>query len=360
MGVSTASAPRAALAVRTAGAYASIQDAGRRGHRRIGVPWAGVLDAALMRIANRLVGNDDAAPVIEAFDGGQQFTAVDAALRVALAGDAELEIVAAGERRAVAAWRSHLLQPGDTLRIARTGAGRIVVLAVAGIDVPACLGSAATYARAALGGMHGRALASGDEVPAAACAAGPERVLRAPPSWAGDARTPIRVVLGPQADHFDDEAIARFLAEPWIVSAAADRMGVRLEGAQPLAHRPDKGAEIVSDATVPGSIQVPGAGQPIVLLADAQTAGGYPKIATVVSADLPRLAARRPGETIRFAAVDVAAAERLARARARELDRLLAGIAVLAGEGVDLDALYRSNLVDGVVNALQPDEVSRD
>ncbi|HRP95328.1 MAG TPA: biotin-dependent carboxyltransferase family protein, partial [Rhodocyclaceae bacterium] len=199
----------------------------------------------------------------------------------------------------------------------------------------------------------------GDEVPAAAAVAARERVLKAPPSWGGDARTPIRVVLGPQADYFDDDAIARFLAEPWIVSAAADRMGVRLEGARPLAHRADKGTEIVSDATVPGSIQVPGAGQPIVLLADAQTAGGYPKIATVVSADLPRLAARRPGATIHFAAVDAAAAERLSRARARELDRLLAGIAVLAGEGVDLDALYRSNLVDGVVNALQPDEFPR-
>ncbi|HRP98527.1 MAG TPA: thiamine pyrophosphate-dependent enzyme, partial [Rhodocyclaceae bacterium] len=160
MSVTTPPAPRAALAVRAAGAYASIQDAGRVGFRRIGVPWAGVLDPALMRIANRLVGNDDAAPVIEAFDGGQQFAAVDAALRVAVAGDAELEIVAAGERRAAAAWRSHLLQPGDTLRIARTGGGRIAVLAVAGIDVPACLGSAATYARAALGGVHGRSLAA--------------------------------------------------------------------------------------------------------------------------------------------------------------------------------------------------------
>lgn len=345
---------RAALELRSPGAWATIQDFGRFGYRRIGVPWAGVLDPALMRIANRLVGNDEAAPVIEAFDGGQLVAAVDAAVRVAVAGDAELELVADGERRAATAWRSHLLKPGDTLKVVRTGRGRTVVIAVAGIDVPACLGSASTYARAALGGLHGRALASGDRISADAAAPAAERVLATPPEWAGDTATPIRVVLGPQADYFDDDMIARFLAQPYTVTAAADRMGVRLEGALPLTHRPDKGSDIVSDATVPGAIQVPGAGQPIVLLADAQTAGGYPKIATVVSIDRSRLAARRPGETIRFAAVDVAAAEQLARARARELDDLIAGIRLMAGEGVDLEALYRCNLVDGVVNALHP------
>ncbi|MFN3987267.1 MAG: biotin-dependent carboxyltransferase family protein [Rhodocyclaceae bacterium] len=347
----------ATLEVRSPGAYASIQDSGRFGLRRFGVPWSGTLDPALMRIANRLAGNDEDAAVIEAFDGGQQLAAEGAPLRIAVAGNAELEIVADGERRPAAPWRSHLLKPGETLKILRTRGGRLAMVAIAGLDLPTALGSRATYARAALGGTQGRALAPGDRLAAGAASAGPERVLASPPEWPADARTPIRVVLGPQADYFDRDATARFLGQVYTVGTAADRMGIRLDGAEALTHRSDMGNEIVSDATVPGSIQVPGTGQPIVLLADAQTAGGYPKIATVIGIDRPRLAARRPGESVRFAAVGVAEAEALARAHAAEVARLCGGIRLIAGEGVDLQALYGSNLVGGVVNALQPDHI---
>ena len=120
------------------------------------------------------------------------------------------------------------------------------------------------------------------------------------------------MVLGPQQDHFDEANIAAFLAGTYTVSREADRMGIRLEGPV-LRHRPDKGAEIVSDATLPGSVQVPGNGQPIVLLADGQTAGGYPKIATVASADLARLACADIGALLGFEAISVAMAEDLAR-----------------------------------------------
>jgi allophanate hydrolase len=126
-------------------------------------------------------------------------------------------------------------------------------------------------------------------------------------------------------------------------------MGVRLEG-PPLAHR--GAAEIVSDATVPGSVQVPGNGQPIVLLADAQTAGGYPKIATVIGADLPRLAAARPGSALRFVFVSTAEGEHLARAAEAETRALLASVRPLLVGGVDAVALYGANLVSGVVHAL--------
>ncbi|HRC39721.1 MAG TPA: hypothetical protein PK420_16730, partial [Rubrivivax sp.] len=144
-------------------------------------------------------------------------------------------------------------------------------------------------------------------------------------------------------------ALAAFTESGYRITTDADRMGVRLEGPA-LVHQ---GApEIVSDATVPGSIQVPGNGQPIVLLADAQTAGGYPKIATVIGADLPRLAASRPGQELRFAWVDAAEGERLARAAEAETLALLATLRPLLVGGVDEAALYGGNLVSGFLHAL--------
>lgn len=343
------------LEVLSPGAYASLQDLGRRGYRRVGVPWAGVLDARLMRIANALVGNPAGAPVIECFDGGLQLAARGAALRLAVAGDAVVEVESAGERRVLAAWRSLTLQAGDVLRLRRLERGRIAVVAVEGLALPKVLGSASTYARAALGGLDGRALVAGVRLPAAAASDRREQMLPEPP------RTPsgsIRVIAGPQADHFSAATLAAFAVADYRVTTEADRMGVRLEGPA-LAHQ---GApEIVSDATVPGSIQVPGSGQPIVLLADAQTAGGYPKIATVISADLPRLAAARPGQRLRFALVDPPEGERLARAAEAETRALLAALRPLLVGGVDEAALYACNLVTGFVHALSPeDRLERD
>lgn len=341
-----------ALRVVAAGAYASIQDAGRFGFRRIGVPWSGVLDRRLMRIANHLVGNEENAPVVECFDGGQQFAAAGASLRIAIAGNAVLEVEDDAGRRQVASWRSLILEPGQALRIAHISPGRIAVLAVSGMTVPPVMGSASTYARAALGGFHGRALQAGDEIGASATTAGAGRMLTHPPEPSTGA---IRVVPGPQHDHFDSRFWSIFTSSDYEVSRAADRMGVRLEG-PPLRHLAHHGHEIVSDATVPGSIQVPGTGLPVVLLADAQTAGGYPKVATVISADLARVAASPPGSTIRFAAIGAHEAQRIARDEERLTRALLEAIRPIPGEGLDLDALYSGNLVDGVVNALSPEQ----
>ena len=333
------------LEVLSPGAYASLQDLGRRGHRRAGVPWAGVLDPRLMRIANALVGNGADAPVIESFDGGLQLVARGGAVRLAVAGDAVVELEGAGERSKLAAWRSLTLADGDSLRVRRLERGRIAVVAVEGLALPRVLGSASTYARAALGGIDGRALQAGAQLPAAPASARRERMLVDPPRASSG---PIRIVLGPQADHFDAAVLKAFTESEYLVSTEADRMGVRLEGPV-LVHRGAR--EIVSDATVPGSIQVPGKGQPIVLLADAQTAGGYPKIATVIGADLARVAAFRPGQAIRFAVVDAAEGERLARAAEAETRALLARLRPLLIGGIDEAALYTCNLVGGVVDA---------
>jgi 5-oxoprolinase (ATP-hydrolysing) subunit C len=208
------------------------------------------------------------------------------------------------------------------------------------------LGSASTYARAALGGVDGRALAPGVRLPALPASEKRELMLADPPPLPDG---PIRVVAGPQAGHFAPTTRAAFVEAGYRVTADADRMGVRLEG-PPLAHL---GApEIVSDATVPGSIQVPGNGQPIVLLADAQTAGGYPKIGTVVGADLARVAGARPGQVLRFAWIDAAEGERLARAAEAETLALVAALRPLLVGGVDEAALYGGNLVTGFLHAL--------
>lgn len=357
------------------GALVTVQDLGRSGWRRFGVPLAGALDSGLLRIANRLAGNADASPALEFFLVGPSFLAIDAPVQLAFAGDFAVTLLHAGERRVLASWRSVTLQPGDALQVGALRSGRVGYIALAGLAVTPVLGSASTYARARLGGIGGRALAAGDRLTVAAAAAGPlgdapaergpgsapaerglgrapvERVLGSPPATSDG---PIRVVIGPQDDHFDAAAMAVFLSAAYRLSRDADRMGLRLDG-PPLRHRPDKGAEIVSDAAVPGSIQVPGNGQPIVLLADGQTAGGYPKIATVASADLARLASASVGTVLRFAAVTVAEAEALARAHEAALLRHLAAIAPLTlVEGIDLAALYDSNLVSAMINALQP------
>ncbi|HRP25342.1 MAG TPA: biotin-dependent carboxyltransferase family protein [Thauera sp.] len=337
------------LEIVSPGAFASIQDGGRRGHRRIGVPWAGGLDQRLMRIANALVGRAEDAPVIECFDGGLHVAAQGGAVRLAVAGDAVVEVDGAAGRRQLAPWRSVTIAAGEALRIRKMGEGRIAMVAVAGLDVPRVMGSAATYVRAGLGGADGsgRALAAGMRLALTeADGCGSERVLPQPP--AADA-SPIRLVLGPQADHFSAAALDALVSGDYSVTTEADRMGMRLEGAK-LEH--SGAADIVSDATVPGSIQVPGAGQPIVLLADAQTAGGYPKIATVITTDLGRLAALRPGQTLRFATVTAAEGAQIARAAEAETRALIAAIRPLPADGIDLVALYTGNLVDGVVHAL--------
>lgn len=334
------------LEVLSAGAYASVQDQGRRGFRRVGVPWAGVLDPRLMRIANALVNNAEGAQVIECFDGGVQLAARDGAVRLAVAGDAVVELESAGERRVIAAWRSLTLADGDVLRLRKLNTGRIAVIAVEGMALPKVLGSASTYARAALGGVDGRALAAGVHLPAAAAVERLEQWLPRAPTMATD---PIRIIAGPQADHFTDDAVAAFVSAEYRVTGDADRMGVRIEG-PPLAHLGAR--EIVSDATVPGSIQVPGNGQPIILLADAQTAGGYPKIATVIGADLPRVANSKPGQTLRFALVNAVEGENLARTAEAETRALLASLRPLLPGGVDEAAIYSCNLVTGFVDAL--------
>ncbi len=346
----------ATVEVVSPGALSTFQDLGRPGWRRHGVPGCGALDAALLRIANVLAGNAEGAAAIEFFVAGPTLKALDEPVQLGFAGDFSLTLVRAnGERTQLDSWRSVTLWPGDTLRAGSPRNSRCGVVAVRGLVAPLVLGSASTYMRALLGGYGGRALAAGDKLSASAMPlkAGmvpTEQILRRPRA---PERGAMRVVLGPQADHFDAAALASFFGSEYQVSTEVDRMGVRLQG--PALLHNDRGGEIVSDATVPGSIQVPGNGLPIVLLADGQTAGGYPKIATVISADLPRLAVAAVGTPLRFESVTVAQAEVLAREHEAGLRRLLSAIEPLALDGdVDLHAMYNANLVSGMIDAFDP------
>jgi biotin-dependent carboxylase-like uncharacterized protein len=217
--------------------------------------------------------------------------------------------------------------------------------------VPRVLGSASTYVRAALGGLNGRALQRDDVVPLAVAFASERTELRAPATSATPADHPIRVVLGPQQKYFGKEALTILLDAEFRVSKDTDRMGMRLDGPL-LRHR--SGWDIVSDAIATGSMQVPGSGQPIVLLADHQTTGGYPKIATVISVDVPALGRRRTGDPLRFVSVELEEAEEACREAEREFAKLVAALELAqSGNGLDISSLYGENLISGVTTGFE-------
>jgi allophanate hydrolase len=340
------------LKVVSPGLHTTVQDLGRVGYQALGVPVSGALDTVALRLGNALVGNSNDAAALEILVGGPALEVTADTVRVAVAGvGAELTID--GVAVALPAWHSLMLAGGEVFRIAPGRGSVCAYLAVeGGIAVPPVLGSASTYVRAGLGGFQGRALQRDDIVPLAIGRASDrteQRLPSPPPTASGE---PIRIVLGPQQNYFTDDALAVLLEAEFRVSKDADRMGMRLEG-PPLRHR--AGWDIVSDAIATGAIQVPGSGQPILLLADHQTTGGYPKIATVISVDLPVVGRRRSGDTIRFAAVTIEEAEQLARDAERRLAALIATFEPVAPRGgaIDLGSLYAGNLISGVVTAIE-------
>jgi antagonist of KipI len=292
------------------GPQTTIQDLGRPDQLRYGIPPSGPMDRASFVLANRLVANPDGAAGLECTLVGPRLT-TDAPCVVAVTG-AEAPVTV--NDRQAPRWTTLQLAAGDTLRVgpARSGV-RAYVAFGGGLDVPVVLGSRATYLRGRLGGLEGRALRRDDVLSLGPAPPVPGRRMRpgAVPAWNGDIT--LRVVLGPQADRFTGEGIATLLGHPYEMLPQSDRMGARLRGPR-IAHT--RGHDIVSDGIALGAIQVPGDGQPIVLLVDRQSTGGYTKIATVCSFDIGRLAQVKPGQHIRFTAIDVTEAHRLRRERA--------------------------------------------
>ncbi len=334
------------LEVITADPVTTIQDRGRFGVQRFGLPPSGAMDRAGLAAANVLVGNEVDGAAIEIGPFGAEFAARDGAVRLAVAG-AGRAMARNGE--AVPLNQSLLLADGERLRIGPARDGVFSYLAIeGGIAGEPVFGSLAVNARAGLGSPYPRPLKAGDGI-----AVQNARQLASEVRLdIGDVErnVAIRVVFGPQDDEFSAEVKAQLTESDWTISAASDRMGYRLEGPC-LVH--SNGHNIVSDGTVTGSIQVPGSGHPIVLMPDRGTTGGYPKIATVISADLGRLAQIRVGGTLRFRAVGIDEAQAAARQYANHLASLSTRLRDAEG-GLDLAALARANVAGIAINAVEP------
>lgn len=341
------------LEVLAGGLQTTVQDLGRFGYRHLGVGVAGALDGYSARVGNLLVGNPENSATLEIVLHGPRLRFLRAA-RIAITG-AELDAQADGI--ALAGWRQIDVPAGCELVLGPCRRGARAYLAIAGgIQVTPVLGSASTDLRAAFGGLNGRALAPGDLlklnpapfVGAASAAKNPARIVEAadqtsvcwkPAAIAPNATKPTLAPwwLNPEPDlDFNHHTPIRLLpgrdavvpatalcSEPYRVSAQSNRQGLRLQG--PALTLADS-SERLSEPVAPGTVQLPADGQPIVLLGEAQTIGGYPRIGHVVAADLPRLAQLRPGDTLRFEMVDAPTAHALACAQRQRLTRMALAI----------------------------------
>lgn len=335
------------LRILSAGPGCTIQDSGRHGYLRYGVTGAGPMDPLAHAIANRALSNPAGAAAIEVSLGGIEVTSDDETLALAFAGG---DFAATLDGQPLPSVAIAVIEPSAKLKLRAGASGNWCYLAVAGgLNVPLVLGSASTHTRTQIGGLQGRALKAGDTIRTGkpAYSAFFNAIIDAP--MLDRPPETIRVLLGPQDDYFAPDEIEKFLAGPWQISARGDRMACFLEGPK-LTHA--RGYNITSDGIAMGAIQVPGEGQPIVLMADRQSTGGYPKIATIIGPDLGRLAQARPGTSIRFRAISHKEA---VAARAEEQTFLAAPIKVepLIRTEFSSEFLLGLNLIDGYVDAEQ-------
>jgi 5-oxoprolinase (ATP-hydrolysing) subunit C len=331
------------LVVASIGPASSVQDGGRHGAQRYGLTPSGAMDRLALATANTLVGNGPFAAAIEIGPFGAKFTARDGAVRVALSGAPRGGYIAG---RVVIFDTSMTLAEGETLNLGFAKGGSFSYLAIeGGIEGEPMFGSLAVNARTGLGSPYPRPLQAGDVLQTKTASSTAERRIELAPAATG----PIRVVLGPQDDEFTDEAKALFLGSEWKISATSDRMGYRLEGP---AIRHLHGHNIVSDGTVDGSIQVPGNGAPIVLMPDRGTSGGYPKIATLITADLGRFAQTPAGSGFRFRAVSIAEAQAELKKFTEFLRTLPDRIRGIESFDLNIEALRDANVAGHAVSAV--------
>jgi allophanate hydrolase len=324
------------LSVTFAGPLVTLQDGGRRGHLRFGVPASGAMDRLAFDAANAALGNPHGHTAIEVSLGGLILQCKSGSVTLAVTGGAF--VVEHGARK-LRSWTVLTLQEGERLAVRAGEDGSWAYVAFAGqIEAANWLGSQATHASS---GFGGGALRSGQGLAIKDVQAREDRLGDIDkPSFIGDG--PIGVVIGPQDRHFAQEAVTLFLTTPFRVTDAYDRMGMRLKGA---ALELDGALSIPSEPIVRGAVQVSGDGVPTVLLADHQTTGGYPKIATVLSCEIDRLVQLRSGQDVKFAQVTAEQAVGQARAYARAREDYLAEIAV--PRGTLEQRLMRENLISG-------------
>ena len=301
------------------GIMSTVQDLGRFGCARYGVAQSGALDGFAVRAGNLLVGNDENAAVVETTLMGLRLKVLRDAVVAVTGGD--LQPRKAGERLGM--WRSHLVREGETIAFSGPSSGLRSYVAVAGgIHVPSVMGSRSTNLSSGFGGFEGRMLRKGDILAAESVAdvvrlAGRSIEPEFVPTYASPWR--LRVVWGPQDDHFSDEGRKSFVTAAFTVSPDSDRTGIRLKGPI-VARRPGVEESIISEGIVSGAIQIPGDGQPIIIMGETAS-GGYRKIATVISADLPLLGQITPGDMVSFKAVSMDVAVQALREMENKIDR---------------------------------------
>ena len=305
------------FAVLTPGGYTTIQDEGRYGYQQMGIPVSGVLDAFAFHCANLLAANPKNSAVMEITVMGPRLDIL-APVDLAVTG-ADIKMTL--NDQPVPTWTSFSVKPGDVLDIQQVKSGCRAYLAVSGgIDVPAVMGSRSTYVGANIGGYEGRALKAGDVIK---CGQGkrPHRPRQMPvdliPAYPPELT--IRAIPGPQDDFFTEGLEVLFQSD-FMVSTKADRMGYRLQGPK-IKIREGMPKSIISEPTMPGGVQIPADEQPIILMVE-QTVGGYAKIVTVISVDLPRVAQATPGDTIHFERVSLETAHALYQDQQKKMEEL--------------------------------------
>jgi antagonist of KipI len=316
--------------VERAGVWTTIQDAGRIGWRHVGMPSAGAMDMFAYRAANAMVGNVRGEAVLELTIDGPTLVFEDEAVVCLCGGD----FIASLDDGVLPLWRPVYVPAGGRLRIGAARSGYRGYLAVAGgFDVPAVLGSRSMYPHAhGFAGLAGRALAAGDALPLHPLAPEARRLALAAstanytlaasmrPEYGARVKR-VRCFAGAEHTRFAAAVHEQFAAAPYVLSAQSDRMGLRLAGAS-LAQPSTEAGSMPSAPAAGGNIQVPPNGQPIVLAADGQTIGGYPRIAQVAAVDMPILAQARPGDAIQFEWITVEQAEQLWHERERDFQLL--------------------------------------
>ncbi len=310
-----------ALEVIDAGFLSSVQDLGRSGWAKFGVPRSGAMDEFALRCANRLAGNPDAAAGIEVGPGGLKIRLSQVSV-VAVCGTG-FSLTLDGDPKPL--WMSLSVRRGQIIELKPDGSGVWAVLAICGgVQIPAVMGSRSTYLRGGFGGHKGRALLNDDFLLSGDAATNWQDIgCRWLPPGARPVYSPsalVRVVEDAQREDFSPDTREQFYRQEYVVQPASDRIGYRLVGAA-LSH--GRAGEMLSAGMLPGTIQVPADQQPIVMLADCPTSGGYPRIATVIRADLGLLAQCVPGSgQIRFQPVEVAQAQRAYREMVERLERI--------------------------------------
>ncbi len=302
------------FSVLTPGGYTTIQDEGRYGYQQMGIPVSGVLDAFAFHCANLLAANPKNSAVIEITVMGPRLEILAPADLAVTGADIKMTL----NDQPMPTWTSFSVQPGDILDIQQVKSGCRAYLAVSGgIEVPAVMGSRSTYVGANIGGYQGRVLKAGDLIK---CGQGKRlgnpRQMPADLIPAYPPELTIRAIPGPQDDFFK-EGLEVLFQSNFMVSTKADRMGYRLQGPQVKIHK-GMPKSIISEPTMPGGVQIPADEQPIILMVE-QTVGGYTKIVTVISVDLPRVAQATPGDTIRFERVSLETAHALYQERQKTL-----------------------------------------